>query len=135
MLQNIDNLDTQQKVTRTLSVNNFGFINIDKPVDYPQGASFIASYVDTQNNPLKLTNVVLVEKERNVLFRYKNQIRYNPEKVNILWGLTTTGALAYFNGAQFEGLSVSSKKQTLTMNIISPEKLSYDLIKSLFSID
>jgi hypothetical protein len=133
--QNIDNLDTQEKITRTLSVNNFGFINIDKPVDYPQGASFIASYVDTQNNPLKLTNVVLVEKERNVLFRYKNQIRYNPEKANILWGLTTAGALAYFNEAQFEGLSVSSKKQTLTMNIISPEKLSYDMIKSLFSID
>ena len=133
--QNIDNMDTQQKITRTLSVNNFGFINIDRPLDYPQGGSFFASYVDTQNNPLKLTNVVLVEKERNMLFRYKNQINYNPEKANILWGITSSGALAYFNEAQFEGLNKTTKKQTLTMNIISPDKLSYDAITSLFSID
>ena len=133
--QNIDNMDTQQKITRTLSVNNFGFINIDRPLDYPQGGSFFASYVDTQNNPLKLANVVLVEKERNMLFRYKNQINYNPEKANILWGITSTGALAYFNEAQFVGLNKTAKKQTLTMNIISPDKLSYDAITSLFSID
>ena len=128
-------MDTQQKITRTLSVNNFGFINIDRPLDYPQGGSFFASYVDTQNNPLKLTNVVLVEKERNMLFRYKNQINYNPEKANILWGITSTGALAYFNEAQFESLNRTAKKQTLTMDIISPDKLSYDAITSLFSID
>ena len=133
--QNIDNLDTQEKITRTLSVNNFGFINIDRPVDYPQGGSFIANYVDTQNNPLKLTNIVLVEKERNVLFRYKNQINYNPEKANILWGITSRGALAYFNESQFKGLSKTAKKQTLTMNIISPDKLSYDSITSIFTID
>ena len=133
--QNIDNLDTQEKITRTLSVNNFGFINIDRPVDYPQGGSFFANYVDTQNNPLKLSNIVLVEKERNVLFRYKNQINYNPEKANILWGITSRGALAYFNEAQFKGLSKTAKKQTLTMNIISPDKLSYDSITSIFTID
>ena len=133
--QNIDNLDTQEKITRTLSVNNFGFINIDRPLDYPQGGSFFASYVDTQNNPLKLSNIVLVEKERNVLFRYKNQINYNPEKANILWGITSRGALAYFNEAQFKGLSKTAKKQTLTMNIISPDKLRYDSITSIFTID
>ena len=98
-------------------------------------AHFLLSYVDTQNNPLKLANVVLVEKERNVLFRYKNQINYNPEKANILWGITSRGALAYFNEAQFKGLSKTAKKQTLTMNIISPDKLSYDSITSIFTID
>ena len=102
-------MDTQQKITRTLSVNNFGFINIDRPLDYPQGGSFFASYVDTQNNPLKLTNVVLVEKERNMLFRYKNQINYNPEKANILWGITSSGTLTYFNEANFEGLRATAK--------------------------
>lgn len=58
----------------------------------------------------------------------------NPEKTNILWGITSTGALAYFNEAQFESLNKTAKKQTLTMNIISPDKLSYDAITSLFSI-
>ena len=65
----------------------------------------------------------------------KNQINYNPEKANILWGITSRGALAYFNEAQFEGLNKTAKKQTLTMNIISPDKLSYDAITSLFTND
>ena len=70
-----------------------------------------------------------------MLFRYKNQINYNPEKANILWGITSTGALAYFNEVQFKSLNKTAKKQTITMDIISPDKLSYDAITSLFSID
>lgn len=45
------------------------------------------------------------------------------------------GVLAYFNEAQFVGLNKTAKKQTLTMDIISPDKLSYDAITSLFPID
>ena len=33
-----------------------------------------------EDQSLSLSNVVLIEKERNVLFRYDNQIKFNPEK-------------------------------------------------------
>lgn len=128
--QEFDNLNMSEKITRTLTVNNFGFINIDKPTDYPVGASFLASFVDQEDQSLSLSNVVLIEKERNVLFRYDNQIKFNPEKENILCGVTSNGELAYFS--QFDSLEINSSKQTLKMNILSQDELSYDAIFSSF---
>ena len=130
--QEFDNLNMSEKITRTLTVNDFGFINIDKPTDYPVGGSFLASYVDQENQSLSLSNVVLIEKERNVLFRYDNQIKFNPEKENLLWGVTSNGEFAYFS--QFDSLEKESSKQTLKMNILSQDELNYDTITSIFSI-
>ena len=130
--QEFDNLNMSEKITRTLTVNDFGFINIDKPSDYPVGGSFLASYVDQENQSLSLSNVVLIEKERNILFRYDNQIKFNPEKENLLWGVTSNGELAYFS--QFDSLEKESSKQTLKMNILSQDELNYDTITSIFSI-
>lgn len=70
-----------------------------------------------EDQSLSLSNVVLIEKERNVLFRYDNQIKFNPEKENLLWGVTSKGELAYFR--QFDSLDINSSRQTLKMNILS----------------
>ena len=57
---------------------------------------------------------------------------FNPEKENLLWGVTSNGELAYFS--QFDSLEKESSKQTLKMNILSESSLNYDKITSIFSI-
>ena len=112
-------------------MNDFGFINIDYPLDYPQGGSFTPKYVDKNSNPLKLNNVVLVEKGRNALFRYTQEIKYNPKNENLLWGVTNKGELAYFNNDQFKRLDTTNTIQTLEMNVHSEKELTYDKILSV----
>lgn len=131
----IDDLEVSEKITRTLNVNDFGFINIDYPLDYPQGGSFTPKYVDKNSNPLKLNNVVLVEKGKNALFRYTQEIKYNPKKENLLWGITNEGELAYFKNDQFERLDAHKAIQTLEMHVYSEKELTYDKILSVLFED
>ena len=86
-----------EKILRTLAISQFGFINIDKPSNYPKGAKLLAQFEDKGGNKIKLSNIVLIEKGRNALFRYKDIIRFNPLNENILWGTTENGKLAYYN--------------------------------------
>ena len=133
--EEIDELEASEKITRTLEVNDFGFINIDYPLDYPQGGSFTPKYVDKNSKPLKLNNVVLVEKGRNALFRYTQEIKYNPKNENLLWGVTNEGELAYFNNDQFKRLDTTNTIQTLEMNVHSEKELTYDKILSILFED
>ncbi len=133
--EQINKLKATEKLMRTLEVNDFGFINIDYPIDYPQGGSFKPQYVDKNNKSLKLNNVVLVEKGRNALFRYTKEIKYNPKNENLLWGITNEGKLAYFKNEQFERLDFKKEIQTLEMNVYSEKELTYDKILSVLFED
>ena len=133
--EKIDELKPSEKITRTLEVNNFGFINIDYPLDYPQGGSFAPKYVDKNSKPLKLNNVVLVEKGRNALFKYTKEIKYNPKNENLLWGINNEGKLAYFKNEQFERLDSKKEIQTLEMNVYTEKELTYDKILAILFED
>jgi hypothetical protein len=129
----VKKLDGQEKIIRTLEINNFGFVNCDYPYSFPIGGEINPLFVDENGESLTLNNVVLVEKNTNALFRYPSTIKYNPKNDNVLWGLTKDNKLAYFKKADFELLSKTTDKQNVPMHIYKDELKTYEeIMKVLF---
>ena len=129
----VKRLTGEEKIIRSLTINNFGFVNCDQPIDYPQGGKLDPIYVDESGTPITLTNVVLVEKNTNALFRYTSIIRYNPEAENLLWGITSDKKIAYFKNDDFKKLIAVKGKQKLQMHVYKGKWNSYeDIMKLLF---
>jgi hypothetical protein len=124
--EEIEKLKGTKKILRTLEVNNFGFVNIDKPLDFPQGANITPLFVNSDGESMLLDEVVLVEKDKNALYRYKKEIKFNPDKENLLWGLTKDGKLAYFKSEDFKELKNTSGETVLKMTIHPKPLNSYD---------
>ena len=127
----IKELKGSQKILRTLQVNNFGFVNCDRPINIPKGGKIVVTYVDSNGKNIRLNNVVLIEKGRNALFRYKNEIKFNPNRENLLWGITKKGRLAYFSTENFKALEVTTGNVILQMNVHPNELVTYDEIISV----
>jgi hypothetical protein len=121
----------EEKIIRSLTINNFGFVNCDQPIDYPQGGKLDPIYVDESGTPITLTNVVLVEKNTNALFRYTSTIRYNPKADNLLWGITNDKKIAYFKNEDFKKLTAVNGKQKLQMHVHKGKWNSYEAIMKL----
>jgi len=129
----IKKLKGDKKILRVLAVNKFGLVNCDRLINNPLGAKIVVSYTDVNGKRLNLKNVVLIEKGRNAIFRFKKEIQFNPEKENLLWGLTANGRLAYFSTNDFKGLRATSGKVILKMNVHPTELNTYDeIINVLF---
>lgn len=129
----IKELSGEEKIIRTLTINNFGFVNCDKPTNFPSGGEINPSYVDENGNALALNDVVLVEKNTNALFRYKSNIKYNPNNDNVLWGLTNDKKIAFIKNADFGSLRKSTSKQKVRMHIHKEKVKTYeDVMKVLF---
>ena len=126
-------LSGEEKVTRTLQVSGFGFINCDYPTSYPQGAELLAKFNDTQGNEIILNNIVLVEKGRNAIFRYTTKVKFNPQEENILWGITNDNKLAYLKADEFKKVNRINGEYTFTMNVHSENLKTYeDICNVLF---
>ena len=131
--EEVKSLEGKDKIMRTLEINNFGFINCDYPSSYPKGAELMAKFEDKNGNKIKLKNVVLIEKGRNALFRYKNKIKFNPTKENILWGITESGNLAYFNSDDFKTINSTTGSYTFAMKVHTEKLQTYeDIVGVLF---
>lgn len=129
-----DNMSTQEKIIRTLEINNFGFVNIDYAINFPTDAEINPIYIDKDGNPISLRDVVLVELNTNTLIRYSSTIKYNPEKENIIWGLTDDNKLAYLKKGDFRSLRSTAAKQKVQMHIYNGKLKSYeDILKVLFN--
>lgn len=129
----VKKLDGQEKIIRTLEINNFGFVNCDYPTIIPTGGEINPLFVDENGVTIALKNVVLVEKNTNTLFRCSSTIKYNPKNDNVLWGLTKDNKLAYFKKADFDLLTKTIGKQAVPMHIYKNELKTYeDIMKVLF---
>ena len=129
----IKELSGEEKIIRTLTINNFGFVNCDYPRSYPSGGEINPIYVDENGKPILLDNVVLVEKNTNALFRYSSNIKYNPSNDNLLWGLTKDNKIAYLKNTDFQSLKNSTSKQKVLMHIHNEKVKTYeDVAKVLF---
>lgn len=129
----IEKLTGNNKILRTLEINQFGLVNLDYPHSYPKGANIEVVYLDENGNKLDLKQVVLVEIGKNALYRYTNSIHFNPESQNILWGLTKTNKLAYFTIEDFKALKERSGKVKLKMRVHPKELKTYeDIMNVLF---
>jgi hypothetical protein len=126
-------LSGEEKIIRTLAINNFGFVNCDIPQDYPSGGEINPIYVDESGKPIVLNNVVLVEKNTNALFRYSSNVKYNPSSNNLLWGLTEDNKIAFIKNDDFQLLKKSTSKQKVQMHIHKEKVTTYeDVAKVLF---
>ena len=129
----VKNLDSKEKIIRTLEINSFGFVNCDYPTSYPNGGEINPMYADESGKPISLSNVVLVEKNTNALFKYSSTIKYNPENVNILWGLTKDNQLAFLKNADLQLIRSKPGMQKVQMHIHRGELKTYeDIMKVLF---
>jgi hypothetical protein len=129
----VKDLSGEEKIIRTLTINNFGFVNCDFPINFPVGGEINPNYVDENGKSIKLNNVVLVEKNTNALFRYKSNVKYNPKNDNVLWGLTNDKKIAFIKNADFGSLRNSTSKQKVHMHIHNEKVTTYeDVMKVLF---
>ena len=122
----IKDLSGEEKIIRTLTINNFGFVNCDYPRSYPSGGEFNPVYVDENGKPISLNNVVLVEKNTNALFRYSDKVKYNPNNDNLLWGLTKDNKIAYIKNADFSSIANTPAKQKVHMRIYKEKLKTYE---------
>ncbi len=127
----IKDLSGEEKIIRTLTINNFGFVNCDYPRNYPSGGEFNPIYVNENGKPIELANVVLVERNTNALFRYSDKVKYNPSYDNILWGLTKDNKIAYIKNADFSTITNSSAKQKVHMHIHKEKLKTYEDIANV----
>ena len=126
-------INEEEKILRTLAINNFGFVNCDYPKSYPSGGEINPIYVDENGKPIVLHNVVLVEKNTNALFRYSANVKYNPSSNNLLWGLTNDNKIAFIKNADFVALRKSTSKQKVRMHTHKEKVNTYeDVMKVLF---
>lgn len=126
-------INEEEKILRTLTINNFGFVNCDYPKSYPSGGEINPIYVDENGKTIVLDNVVLVEKNTNALFRYSANVKYNPSSNNLLWGLTNDNKIAFIKNADFGSLRNSTSKQKVHMHIHNEKVTTYeDVMKVLF---
>jgi hypothetical protein len=126
-------INEEEKILRTLTINNFGFVNCDYPTSYPSGAEINPIYVDENGKPIVLNNVVLVEKNTNALFRYSSNVKYNPSSNNLLWGLTADNKIAFIKNTDFQSLKNSTRRQKVYMHIYNKKVTTYeDVAKVLF---
>ena len=119
-------INEEEKILRTLTINNFGFVNCDYPTSYPSGGDINPIYVDENGKPIVLDNVVLVEKNTNALFRYSANVKYNPSNNNLLWGLTKENKIAFIKNADFQSLKNSTSKQKVHMHIHNGKVTTYE---------
>jgi hypothetical protein len=118
-------------IRRVFEVKGFGYINCDSPQNYPQGAELTAKFQNKNGKSVYLTNLVLVEKGRNILFRCKRNIKFNPQKENILWGLTENNQLAYITSNEFSKIKQTQGDYTFTVNIHKETLKRYEDIEKL----
>ena len=129
----VKDLSGEEKIIRTLTINNFGFVNCDLPINFPTGGEINPNYVDENGKSIALNNVVLVEKNTNALYRYKTNVKYNPKNDNVLWGLTNDKKIAFIKNADFGSLRNSTSKQKVHMHIHNEKVTTYeDVMKVLF---
>ncbi len=130
----IEKLSGERKIIRSLEVSNFGFVNCDRPINFPQGAKIKPIYLNDSGEKIELKQVVLIERGKNALYRYKDSIKFNPKNDNLLWGITKNDKLAYFTNEDFNALKIKNGKVNLKMNIHSKELKTYDeIINVLFN--
>jgi hypothetical protein len=120
--------DLNEKITRTLEVNQFGFVNLDYPTSYPTGVELPAVFADTNGNNLLLRNIVLIEKGTNAIYRYKDVIKFNPDKDNILCGITEDNKLAYIKKDELAKHTKNSKR--IKMRLFEEKLTKYEDVYS-----
>ncbi len=118
-------------VFRNFAVHSCGIWNLDNPTLVPEGAMVNARFTDEQGKEIQFAvgKVYLVEKGRNILFSFapskdglewmsnSNVINYNPEKENMIWGVTADNKIAVFGYDDFKAIGKKSGDYIFKMKV------------------
>jgi len=130
-------MNSEEKIYRTFSVNNFGVYNCDNPMKYPKGTITNAELLNDKNKKIFCYNVYLVDKKINGMYTYyKNpvtQFTYNPASENIVWTIEN-GLLYYLKPEDFKNFSSKDGLQQMKMKQAPLELDSAEKIKEFFEI-
>ncbi len=126
-------------VQRGFAIPNFGTWNCDRPMRPPVGRWIIASFTDQQGKKLKMKQVFLMEKGRNAVYMTRSRnfgnLRFNPKRKNLLWGITPEGKVAAFRSEDFLNMPESNGVEyTLKMHVSSEKITSTKQAKSFLNI-
>ena len=116
-------LGQSELVYRSFQVANFGVWNCDCPSRLPNGANVIAKLKNAQSKDnLDIQYCYLVEKGRNAMFTYYpgslNSFKFNPDKENIVWAVTSDLKVAVIKADAFKAASKRSGQMELELNVI-----------------
>ena len=126
----------EKEVIRSFSLSNFGIYNCDCPIALPAGAQISIRVTDEQGKDLGSTEVYLVDKKVNALFKYYSrsytEFRFDPSSKNMVW--TVIGNKMYIlNENEFGKLPVQGQ-QVLHMTAINREFKDADEIRAFMGI-
>lgn len=129
---------TSDMVFRVFQVSGFGVWNCDMPQKLPQGQTLMARFVDKNGKGLVIECAYLVERDRNALFTYYygnfSNLRFNPSKNNMIWGITKDNKLAVFYEDDFKNIPKSSRQYDFKMTIIDRELKTADDVKKELNV-
>ena len=107
------------------TVHGCGIWSLNSPTLFPLGAMINPRFTDEQGKELQFAvgKIYLVEKGRNVLFSFTGSpdkigtISYNPEKQNMIWGITTDNKIAVFRYEDFMVMGNKTGNYTFKMHL------------------
>ena len=118
-----------KEINRYLAVDRMGYWNCDRPYPFPKGGQFMAKLVDDNNKQIEISQLKLVDRDRNMIFTYFNNLQtntinvnYSPAANNIMFGLDIYGRLAVIRSDKLKRLKPQGDV-TLQVELIE-EKLT-----------
>jgi len=123
---------TRQKVTRAFAITKFGTWNCDSPVPWPKGKTVLASFTDEDGNELVFGSVHLIQPEQNSMFICKRYVAFNPNRENVLCGVTSDNRLAVFPADRFK--DIKDGEYTFKMKVLEQEFSTVEEIKNALAI-
>lgn len=115
------NYKTSMTVINYLTLNNFGIINCDCPHNFPSKAKLLATYEDANNNPLAISYVYLIEKDKNSVVPENyptGAFVFDPGKRNFAWAITTDNKLAMYSEDSFDKIKQTTGDFTFAMTVL-----------------
>lgn len=129
--QNLE-ANLSNKLVRSFQIDGFGIWNFDEPVSY-NFQPIAATFKDNNGNPIALTNIAVLYKSVNSIFRFPdNNIRLAKLADNMIIGVYN-GRFAYISYNDYNKLPINSstKQQAFNMTIVDEKNNNYDFIKSI----
>lgn len=114
------------KITRTFTVNNFGYVNSDSPKYDNNRLNINAQFSNKEGELLKLNTVCLVDKNSNTIYNFRSynnlqsisNFQINPKKENIIWAVIDKKYLGIVRKDKLKGDFQADKTYTLEMDLI-----------------
>lgn len=125
---------------RSFEVSDFGYWNSDHPCRLPAGNNMVKlNLIDARTKaPVHAEVCYLVEKERNALFAYGatglERFRFDPEKHNGVWIITTDNKLAVAKYSDFKAAQIKGRQMNLPVTVVKKAVKTTDEVRQCLEL-